>query len=518
MPKKLNKGGNQQEYIPAGNGDESGEYADDSGSNKHFTSFKQPEQTGTETTETIETPTEKPISEVQNTTNEEPSVDEEKEKLVQSLDKKWKKEIVKFIYERKDRYTDGNYEKLISQLRYYTGSFGDLSNYTDEQLNSIISNVMGKQFETAEEPLYIKKGSKWYLTREKGLNEYVGETLYTKDEKEAIENAKLKKTLEGSQKQNDLNIQKTMGEKTVVCFGKGYKKEDLQEIENATKNLVNDFDDLKGFVSAMGDRTNLENYLNARRQSRELTEDEIKEEMEKISSYTIFYGSNPEQRLREAAIRQLKGNIKITRHNDAYAYWSPTQKMMIFMPKMRNASESLKRDYENNFHPTDKNISVYYHEMGHAVDSMISNQLKKAQKMALGDRYYKLHEIRSKFIQQFNDLRNSNLNVNYSTEFAKAYNEKHGTSFETKRDIEKSFRGNLDYWEEKEINKVLNEKGIKKYNVSEYADTNDAEFFAECFAGHYCNAGNETCEKLFNVVKEYYNSLREFTNENTNEN
>ena len=40
MPTKLNRAGNQQNYVPAGNGDASGEYGNHSGSNKHFTNFK----------------------------------------------------------------------------------------------------------------------------------------------------------------------------------------------------------------------------------------------------------------------------------------------------------------------------------------------------------------------------------------------------------------------------------------------------------------------------------------------
>ena len=44
MPTKRNHGGNQQEYVPAGNGDASGEYADNAtGSNIHFKTFKKPE-------------------------------------------------------------------------------------------------------------------------------------------------------------------------------------------------------------------------------------------------------------------------------------------------------------------------------------------------------------------------------------------------------------------------------------------------------------------------------------------
>ena len=49
MPKKKNKAGQDQEYVPSGNGDASGEYADDGGSNRHFTAFKKPD-TGSDTT------------------------------------------------------------------------------------------------------------------------------------------------------------------------------------------------------------------------------------------------------------------------------------------------------------------------------------------------------------------------------------------------------------------------------------------------------------------------------------
>lgn len=40
MPTKLNRAGKQQNYVPAGNGDASGEYGNHTGSNKHFKTFK----------------------------------------------------------------------------------------------------------------------------------------------------------------------------------------------------------------------------------------------------------------------------------------------------------------------------------------------------------------------------------------------------------------------------------------------------------------------------------------------
>lgn len=42
MPKKPNSSGELQEYIPAGNGDASGEYGDADGNNRHFTNFVNP--------------------------------------------------------------------------------------------------------------------------------------------------------------------------------------------------------------------------------------------------------------------------------------------------------------------------------------------------------------------------------------------------------------------------------------------------------------------------------------------
>lgn len=43
MPTKPNKAGKPQNYVPAGNGDASGEYGNETGSNKHFTNFKKSE-------------------------------------------------------------------------------------------------------------------------------------------------------------------------------------------------------------------------------------------------------------------------------------------------------------------------------------------------------------------------------------------------------------------------------------------------------------------------------------------
>ena len=56
MPTKPNRAGNQQNYVPAGNGDASGEYGDNAtGSNIHFTNFKKPDEVKQQESEQQET-------------------------------------------------------------------------------------------------------------------------------------------------------------------------------------------------------------------------------------------------------------------------------------------------------------------------------------------------------------------------------------------------------------------------------------------------------------------------------
>lgn len=57
MPTKRNKAGNMQNYVPAGNGEPSGEYGDNvSGSNRNFQSFAKPQATQTSTKTSVVTP------------------------------------------------------------------------------------------------------------------------------------------------------------------------------------------------------------------------------------------------------------------------------------------------------------------------------------------------------------------------------------------------------------------------------------------------------------------------------
>ena len=520
MPKKLNKAGQQQEYVPSGNGDASGEYADDGGSNRHFTAFKKPEEAVKKEDETVvEENNNGGVVEEEKEEKEEKIVTEQPPKdlsklLVNKLDKKTRQEVIKYIYGTKDS-SYWTKDKILRDLRYYTGSFGDLSNFSDEELGQMIDEIQDLKFDKTDDWYYMKKGQKWLLTKDKEYQEFLGNKVYSKEEREAFEKAKSAKNLQ-NQNETDKEIEKVMGGSTVVCFGKGYSKEHLDSIKTATENLTNDFDGLKGYVNAMGDRTNLENYLNAVKKSRELTEEQIQNEVAKIKKWCRYYGDDVEAKYRQAAIRNLQGEVKLSRLTRAYAYWSTSDRNMIFMPKMKDAAESLKSDYENNWHPTPDEISVYYHEMGHATDYMIANKVKELKNDLRSNnwqKYEELSQIERKFHDSFRELRNQNYNEKYKEALNNAFKEKYGVRADDMNVEEILWNKKISKWSaEYQIKKELAEKGIRKYNVSEYAATNDQEFLAECFAGHYCNAKNELCEKVFNLTKEYYNRVKEFEN------
>ena len=91
MPTKRNKGG-MQEYIPAGNGDASGEYADDSGSNKHFTNFSKNKSNENSQVKQNETNVEKSQTKDESKqTNEKPkTIEERKANLRKTITGKFK--------------------------------------------------------------------------------------------------------------------------------------------------------------------------------------------------------------------------------------------------------------------------------------------------------------------------------------------------------------------------------------------------------------------------------------------
>ena len=491
MPTKPNRAGQEQNYVPQGNGDASGEYADnESGSNIHFTNFKKPEekQTGNFTS-----------FEKKETIVEEPK--KETKTRIDELNRKQKKEIGSYVFGKSlDDYNETQKANLIRVLRYYSGSFGDLSNFSDEELWNIAKEFAGAN-KQSENVVWYKSGSKWKGTRNIGLLEKQGIKYYTSEEKEIAEKEKNEKLVEKSQSGVDKEIQGLMGKQCVVCFGKGYSQEDLTEIKDATQNLIKDWGDLTSFVANMGDRNNLEKYLNAIRSQQTFSESMIAERIEKIKKM-YYFGLPSEERLREQAIQSLQGKVEFRRIGNAYAYWSESSKSMIFQGIMKTYNqEQSKREFDSNFKSSDKKISVYYHEMGHAVDSMIEDIKYKKQEF-IND-WKKGEEFRN-IVRDFQDKKQELIRQNYNEKFS---------PYTLKAEFEKRY-GKPYVVNSENIEKmqaIKDElKGEKMYRLSEYGATNDKEFVAESFAAYYTDMNNPLANQLVELYKNFYKQLREF--------
>ena len=119
MPTKRNRAGQQQNYVPQGNGDASGEYADQaSGSNKHFTNFKKPDENensenktfanfskGSEKSADIETQKQnfkKSISERFQNVQQADHLEETVDKLSETLNDEAREKLNQYLAENKD--------------------------------------------------------------------------------------------------------------------------------------------------------------------------------------------------------------------------------------------------------------------------------------------------------------------------------------------------------------------------------------------------------------------------------
>lgn len=467
MPTKRNRAGKQQNYIEAGHGDASGEYGDNAtGSNKHFQAFQKPKETRSK-----------------------------------ELDKKQTTEIGNYVLQRTGLLnSDSNYYKrIINNLRYYEDSFGDLSGFSDEELKDIIEEFA--KLEVSETPVYFKKGNKWMMTRNVGLLDRLGIQHFDKEQKEEQLRKDNFALIEKSQTTQDKKIQNILGNNATVCFGKGYSKEILDGIEKDTQTYVNDFPELKEKIKNMGDRNNLEKYLNAVNQTKELSEQEITDMMNRLKKFGYMYD---ETKLRERAIERLRQPIKLSNVRRAYAYWDNSIGAMVYMGKMKKVDEAeTKRNYELNWHSGDKPNHTFCHELGHAVDYAIKDQFDKLDRTDWG-KYNEVAIKYSQFRQKIEQLSNQNLNQEYKAKFNEKFKELSGKDYNT---------SSYDYNKvqiENRVREELSKEGIRKYNLSEYGTTNTKEFVAECFGAYYTGMNNPLANQVVEEYKKISKELRDF--------
>lgn len=489
MPQKLGKGGHgQQNYVPAGYGEASGTYGDNpTGSNK-FVKF------------------EKPNGEVVKQENKETK----KEARTSELKPKQIYEIGNYV-RNNWLHPMENLDRIVKNLRWYGGTFGDLSNFTDDELKSILEDLYNNGVNENTEMVYFKKpnSSKWFLTRDKDLLDKAGIKYYTSEEKEKLDAEAMQKTIASSQNEQDKKIQSIMGNKCTVCFGKGYNKDELNKIVEDTKILTEDFPELKDHIKLMGDRNNLEKLVNAQRQSRELTEEEIQNTIDKMKKYITYYnyeGQELEDKYRREAIKKLRSPISFTKRPDAYAYWCDADKAMIYMGRMKNfTQEQAEKEFRMNFKSSNKTNSVYIHELGHAADYAIDSLFEKVRKNVPPEKVSQVERDYRSYNNKLWELYYENNNKNYKQEFDKAFKE----AFETSPD-DMSFTPSTRDLYKKEIEKSLFNKGIKQYNLSRYGDTNQKEFIAESFAAYYTGMNNELANKTVDLMKNISQKLRSY--------
>ena len=474
---KRNRGGNQQPYVPAGNGDESGEYADMIyGGNVHYT----PPQ-----------PVPPPVEKVKKTSrfNE-----------IKSLKEK------RAIYEHIRYKTDYGYstESIISNLRYYTGSFGDLSMFSDDDLRDMIEQVKEIEQSPDGEIVYFQKGGKWYVSKNKDKLDLIGQKYYTKEEREAFESKKIAK--QGKQGKIDTEINNIFGENCLVNFGKGFDDEYLSQVRDSSQKMVNDFNELSGFIRGIGDRNSLNKYSQAVA-LQNLDETKVNELAQKIYDRATSYGRNisMEQAIAEAKTQLTKG-FELSRGGRTWlAYWSPSQRCLVMLPRSKEDMSEIEGRFNRNWHSSNQLMGTFTHEMGHAIDSLCEHlhNVKSKELQMMGKSTYELNNARHEFNDAIRDKLRENINKDYITEYINRYNSKHNTDYHSIAEIER-----YDYRGAYETRNELRDEGFKKYKLSEYGNTNTAELIAESFSAYYTGMNNEFANSVVEIVKNYYNKLK----------
>lgn len=490
MPTKRNRADQQQPYVPAGNGDASGEYADhSSGSNKHFTSFRKPETQE----DHIDT----------NTNGKHTSL-KERLNLTEDIEKNIKSDLKWYL--NNDISKETIRKRLTEKL--LNGSYGFITRTQEE---------MGKGFEdyyddmdvwikeNTPEKMYYKKGGKWASTYSpyfgSGTKYFTEQEYQQKLSEEATKNLK--------QSEADIKINNILGKDCLVSFGKKYSDDYMREIVDSTQRVVDDFPEIKGFVKAIGDRTSLEK-LSSARAFQQLTPENIDKVAKEYINYQkeIFNRDiSMEDAVKHAKTKIQNSGLSLSRaSSNTLAYWSPSERALVMLPKTNkeNAAETQERMFEVNWHSSNKPMATYYHEFGHAIDSMMGD-LKRQKRINI------LTPEEKDFVVKFSELYDKNINSKYNDEFVKRYNDILGTNYQSKRDID--IENNRFYNREKyeasvKVKESLKNDNIKKYAVSEYGNTNQSEFIAECFSAYYTGMNNELANEVVKLIKDYYNYLR----------
>lgn len=409
MPKKLGKGGaGPQNYVPPGN-PAGGQYGDnESGSNKHFQSFKKPTKTS-------------------------------------ELSKKQIKEIGQYV-QNNFRDPINNKSSVIKSLRWYGGTFGDLSNFTDEELSSIIDELYN--LEKSDDLYYFKDGSKWKLTRNIGVLEKAGIPYFDKEGLEEEKKKELEKDLTNTKVQQKLYDElKNDGFKGAISL-KGINDKNSTEIVNSIKTTIKDFsflnENLISFGTEKGASALLEkeyqDYAKTPEYQKEI--DDYKTKLEKWNSGRTFTKEEVEKNFKTLFLNDNKR----TSSGKFWGVCGPSRKdsrkswIQLKNSQYGDYDETVNKKYIEKYgYPANIGASfgaTTYHELGHA----ICNYVLGGQTIFSG----------------YADART----LSYIEEIKSKYNKP----------------------------------------ISYYGKTNISEYIAECVASHYTDGTNEQANEVFNVL------------------
>jgi len=505
MPTKLNKAGQEQNYVPAGNGDASGEYGDNAtGSNIHFTNFKKPESAIDETKkEKVETESK---SFTTFDKKEEQKQENKELEIPDYINDAMKKDYANFLdYD----FSDEQIKKRLTE-HLLNGDYGrferkpeDMGKGYDDYM-PLVEEWMNKN---KPQTYYYKRKGKWVSTRNAALVEWLNDKFYTEEEYKAKILADSKKSLK--QSDYDVKITENFGEDCQVAFGKGYSKEYMDQIVESSKIIATDFPDMKGFIKGIGDRNSLRKLSEARTQLL-LNDENYVNDLAKS-----YLDKNPNISM-ETALRKARNEIENNTLNISnaggrtLAFWQPGQRCLVMLPKTANdnANENQIRYFQQNWHSSDKPMATYYHEFGHAIDSMMAHKYKK-----LVDREGIDHETRLKlmeakqlFTNEIENYARENYSKEYNERFLGIVNKKLGTDYKSMSEFNQSYSRDK-YIASTEAKETLEKENFKKYNVSEYGNTNTQEFIAECFSAYYTGMKNPLADKVVKRMMQYYNEL-----------
>lgn len=264
-----------------------------------------------------------------------------------------------------------------------------------------------------------------------------------------------------------------MEKKTVVAFGNKIDAETLEQIQEATQELTNDFPMLKDQILFFGERTAL---------------DKVNAINDKISESKHYIAIEKKRLGQQVEIEDYEYAPYLDQNgDDTLAYYDKRNGALIVNPNWVSESKyDAELRFESNEHASDKKIGTIYHEYGHAVDKSLENiyaSLPTEKTNSIIETY------REKMWQYYRENTKYDLNAKFK--------EKYGVDIITNDEF-------TNIKNEMLLADMVNNMayaGDKPFRVSQYADASRAEFVAECFSAHYTGMNNELATKVVNLYK-----------------